>query len=80
LHVLGEQPDTVHARRSRARPSDRAGFETTVTFAEVDGGTVVTLRSPFASAAARDHVVREYGAIEGGRQTLGRLAAYLGAS
>lgn len=55
-------------------------FETTVTFAEADGGTVVTLRSLFASTAARDHVVREYGAIEGGRQTLGRLAAYLGAS
>ncbi len=32
---------------------------------------------PAASAAARDTVVREYGAIEGGKQTLGRLAAYL---
>jgi hypothetical protein len=32
---------------------------------------------PMAAAEARDLIVREYGAIEGGRQTLGRLAAYL---
>jgi hypothetical protein len=31
----------------------------------------------FASAADRDLVVRECGAIEGGKQTLGRLADYL---
>ncbi|MFC5522753.1 hypothetical protein [Polaromonas jejuensis] len=30
-----------------------------------------------ASAAKSDRVVREYGAIEGGNQTLDRLAAYL---
>ena len=31
----------------------------------------------FDSAADRDVVVKEYGAIEGGKQTLGRLAEYL---
>ena len=31
----------------------------------------------FASAAEREHVVREFKAIEGGHQTLGRLAGYL---
>jgi hypothetical protein len=31
----------------------------------------------FPSASARDAVVREYGAIEGGKQTLQRLAEYL---
>ena len=31
----------------------------------------------FPSAAARDHVVHAFGAIEGGHQTLERLAAYL---
>ncbi|MBX7255239.1 MAG: SRPBCC domain-containing protein [Candidatus Hydrogenedentes bacterium] len=31
----------------------------------------------FATAEARDLVVREHGAIEGGNQTIGRLATYL---
>jgi hypothetical protein len=37
----------------------------------------LTLRAVFPTQAARDHAVREYGAIEGGNQTLGRLAEYL---
>jgi hypothetical protein len=31
----------------------------------------------FASAAERDFVVKEFGAIEGGRQTFERLEEYL---
>jgi uncharacterized protein YndB with AHSA1/START domain len=47
------------------------------TFEEEDGGTRVTMRLVFASAEARDQNVREYGSIEGGRQTLERLAEHL---
>jgi uncharacterized protein YndB with AHSA1/START domain len=39
--------------------------------------TKVTIRMVFPSAAVRDQVVKEYGAIEGGRQTLERLAEHL---
>ena len=39
--------------------------------------TKLTLRMVFPSAEARDAVVREYGAIEGGKQTLARLADHL---
>jgi len=39
--------------------------------------TRLTIRMVFDSAADRDVVVKEYGAIEGGNQTLGRLAEYL---
>jgi len=39
--------------------------------------TRVTIHMVFDSAADRDVVVKEYGAIEGGKQTLGRLAEYL---
>ncbi|HSJ05060.1 MAG TPA: SRPBCC domain-containing protein [Longimicrobiales bacterium] len=54
-------------------------FHSTVTF-EVDGvGTRVTLRSVFPTKAARDFVVREHGAIEGGEQTLQRLGERLAA-
>jgi hypothetical protein len=35
------------------------------------------MRMLFPSAAAREHVVTKYNAIEGGNQTLGRLADYL---
>jgi hypothetical protein len=31
----------------------------------------------FASTADRDHVVREFNAVEGGKETLGRLAGHL---
>jgi hypothetical protein len=37
------------------------------------------MRMVFASAAARDENVREYGSIEGGKQTLERLAEHLSA-
>jgi uncharacterized protein YndB with AHSA1/START domain len=54
-----------------------AQFVATWTFEALGRKTKVTICMVFASAEARDTVVREYGAIEGGRQTLGRLAAYL---
>jgi uncharacterized protein YndB with AHSA1/START domain len=49
------------------------------TFEEEAGGTRVTMRMVFASAAARDRNVRDYGSIEGGKQTLERLAEHLSA-
>ncbi len=55
-----------------------AQFESTWTFEEVgEGKTRLTMRSVFPTAEARDMVVREYGAIEGGRQTLERLSEHL---
>jgi uncharacterized protein YndB with AHSA1/START domain len=41
------------------------------------GRTKVTIRMIFPSAADRDFVVKEFGAIEGGKQTLERLGEYL---
>ena len=53
-------------------------FVATWTFEPVDGNkTRVTIHSVFPSAEDRDRVVREYGAIEGGKQTLARLAGHL---
>lgn len=39
--------------------------------------TKVTIHMVFPSPEARDFVVKEFGAIEGGRQTLARLGEYL---
>ncbi len=51
----------------------------TWTFDAVEGGkkTKVTMRMAFPSAAERDLIVKEYGAIEGGKQTLERLGEHL---
>lgn len=54
-----------------------AQFEATMTLEDEDGKTRITLRSVFPSAAVRDHVVRKYDAIEGGKQHLARLAEYV---
>lgn len=56
---------------------DRIHFEVTVTFVEGDGATEVTLRQVYDTKEARDRSVQEFGAIEGARQTLSRLAAHL---
>jgi len=56
-----------------------AQFEMTVTFEDDGDKTRITMRLVFASAEARDENVREYGSIEGGKQTLERLAEHLSA-
>lgn len=55
---------------------DPRAFVSTVTLVERGGATEVTVRAVFKTKAQRDEVVERYGAIEGGKQTLGRLAAY----
>jgi uncharacterized protein YndB with AHSA1/START domain len=56
---------------------ERVHFHVTITFVEMVGRTKVTMRSVFPTAAARDFVVREVRAIEGGNQTFDRLGAHL---
>jgi len=54
-------------------------FHTTVTFeaaGAADQHTVVSLRMTFPSAAEQENVVRKYGAIDGGTQTMDRLAEH----
>ena len=55
-------------------------FHTTVTFEDLDGKTKLTMRMEFPSAEERNRVAEKYGAIEGAKQTLGRLADHLAAS
>jgi uncharacterized protein YndB with AHSA1/START domain len=57
---------------------DESGrFQVTVTFADHGGKTRLTMRALFASAEECDRVVKEFGAIDGGNQTLDRLAEHL---
>ena len=55
-----------------------ATFTATWTFETVEGDrTRLTGRMVFPSPEARDFVVREFGAVEGGRQTLERASEYV---
>jgi uncharacterized protein YndB with AHSA1/START domain len=48
-------------------------FRSTVTFQDRGGRTELTLRMVFNTPEMRQRAVKDYGAIEGGRQTLARL-------
>ena len=53
-------------------------FVATWTFEDAGPGkTKLTIRQVFGSSDARDFTAKEFGAIEGGKQTLARLAEYL---
>lgn len=55
-----------------------AHFVSTWTFDELaKNKTRVSIRMIFPKTEMRDHVVKEYNALEGGKQTLGRMAEYV---
>ena len=56
---------------------DPDAFESILTFADHGERTEITMRTVFPTAALRDRAVEEYHAVEGGRQTLDSLAAYI---
>lgn len=69
-------------------PIDRLGYEHgdwknprmffgTITFTDAEGGTMVTIRMILPTKEERDRTVEQYGAIEGGKQTLAKLDNYL---
>ncbi len=57
--------------------NDPGRFHVTVTFEEEDKKTRLTMRALFESAEIFDKLVKEFGIIEGGQQTVDRLEAYL---
>jgi uncharacterized protein YndB with AHSA1/START domain len=71
------RPERLVYKHDPEEGSEPFHCEVTVTFAEEGRLTRLTMRMLFPSADARDHVVTEYGVIEGGNQTLGRLAEHL---
>ena len=54
-----------------------ASFRATWTLKDLGAKTELTTRLIFKTSAERDFVIKEFGAIEGGKQTLGRLAEHL---
>lgn len=73
-YLVVQEPERLEYLHGDDGASDLE-FHTTITFDVVDGGTLVTLRTLFATAELRDQIAAY--AIEGGNQTLGRLVAFL---
>ena len=75
-----DAPRRLSYKHGGEQDTEPVNFQVTVTF-EDDGAardrTRVTMRSVFPSAKAREFVVRQYNAIEGGKQTLERLGEHL---
>jgi len=71
------KPERLVYNHSGEDDTEDVRFLATIMFEEQNGITKVTMRSTFETAEERDRVAEEYGAIEGGKQTLERLGRYL---
>jgi len=71
------QPERLVYIHGNGDLNDPGSFHVTVTFDKKDENTFLTMRAVFATAAARDKVVEEFGALEGGKQTLAHLDEYV---
>jgi hypothetical protein len=67
----------VARRMMRKAWADPKPLEVTATFGDEDCKARLMMRVVFVPAEARDQEVQEYGSIEGGKQTLERLAEHL---
>jgi uncharacterized protein YndB with AHSA1/START domain len=70
-------PERLVYRHAGDADTEPVRFHTTVTFTDRGGKTELTMQAVFESVEARDNVIKNYGALEGGKQTLGRLGQYL---
>jgi uncharacterized protein YndB with AHSA1/START domain len=70
-------PERIALSHGESR-SDPDAFASVLTF-EPDGAaaTLIEMRTVFRTKEQRDEAVERYHAVEGGRQTLGNLAAYV---
>ncbi|MDE3195202.1 MAG: SRPBCC family protein [Acidobacteriota bacterium] len=76
VFVEVSRPERLVYRNVPEAGTEPVQFESIVTFDAAGDKTEVTLRMVFPTAKQREFVATQYGAVEGGRQHLGRLAAY----
>lgn len=77
VFIVVERPLRLVYRHSGKAGTEPVQFEATVTFTEERGRTKVVLRARFESNEARDANIANHHSLEGGKQHLGNLAAYL---
>ncbi|MBI3452147.1 MAG: SRPBCC domain-containing protein [Rhodospirillales bacterium] len=71
------RPERLVYSHGGGEDAEPVQFQVTVVFEDIGGKTRLTMRMLFPSAAERKRVVETYGADEGARQHLQRLAAHL---
>ena len=69
-------PERIAMLHGESR-GDPNAFESVITFAPDGTATRIEMRTVFPTKQVRDEAVEKYHAIEGGRQTLNNLAAYV---
>jgi uncharacterized protein YndB with AHSA1/START domain len=67
------EPERLVYKHGGDVDTEPVNFTVTATFEDVGGKTKLTMRMVFPSAKARDFVVKNYGAVQGLDQTIGRL-------
>lgn len=73
---LLEEPRRIHAKVTGPDPEGPDGFLMEATFCEAEGGTLVRIRTEMSSMDARAAVMA-FGAVELGKQTWNKLAAFV---
>jgi len=71
------RPERLVYRHGGGEDVEPVQFHVTVTFEDLGGKTRLTMRAVFPSAEQRNLVTEKYGAVEGAKQTLERLAQHL---
>jgi uncharacterized protein YndB with AHSA1/START domain len=72
-----EYVEVVKPERLVYKHLSAPGHVTTITFEDRSGKTQVTMRMLFASNEVRDNTIKVFGAVEGLKETLNRLAEHL---
>ena len=77
VYLEVKPPERLVYKNSGEAGGRAVNFQTTVTFAEQDGVTTLTMRAEFSAAADLRYVIENFGADKGGEQTIGRLADHV---
>lgn len=75
-YVEVNKPFLLTYKHSGAKSEDY-NFTVAVSFEDIEGKTLLTMKSTFKSKEIIEELNRKVNAIEGGKQTLNRLEAYL---
>jgi uncharacterized protein YndB with AHSA1/START domain len=71
------KPERLVYIHGSGKENDPEVFHVTVNFEDLGEKTLLTIRTVFASPEALQKVIKEYGALEGNRQTFDHLKQYL---
>ena len=75
-YIEVKKPSLLSYKHSGEK-SEEYNFTVSILFEEVEGKTLLTMKSVFKSKAIIEELNRKVNAIEGGKQTLNRLENYL---